>query len=782
MRRWSTASSQAPARLVLATATWLGLASCAGNEVTGPPAPKPVASIIVTPGADTMIALGRTRSYVAVARDVDGVTLPEAVIRWRSSDTLVARVDSITGVVTAVANGLATIEARSGSVIGSGSAAVIQFVAAVQVTPGTSSLGTIGDTQAYIAVARDSANAIVPGVRFLWGSSNPLVATIDTLGVATMVGAGTTTISATGRGVPAYAELTTTQTAVNLVFSVEPSAIVAGNAFATAVQVEVRDGAGSVVRGARIPVTLGVIDSPSILRGTTTVTSVDGVATFSGLTLERADNLNYLRATATGIDGDTSASFQVTAGPKDRLRLVMNQAPSAAVGVGDGAFAVQVLDRFGNHTAASYFASFEAVGDNGFSSAVFFATNSAGNLGERLFTGVGFRRPIGALQLRATASFPGEPTMYSEPLALSARANFEAVDVGVSHSCGLAAGRALCWGSGLNNQLGYSTAAQEDSLPGMVVLANPTDSLIQVVAMADRSCALSVTGAVHCWSFTPANPLAGTGPGGLQFTQLTASAQHICGLLASGAVYCWGNGASGQLGNGANLPSATPVQVTGSGSGVLIFASIDAGGNFTCGVTTTGAAYCWGLNTSGQLGDSTTTSRNVPTLVAGSGSGSRVFTAISAGLENWSCGINTLGQILCWGTGRMGIGAIADQMGAITVRLVPTQALASIALPPAVWQSVSVGQRHACAIGEQELHCWGEHHAIPGEYNGDPRPAAPVRVSVAGRSVLSVTSGQQSTCARNVNGLYCWGSNLSGALGSGSTEFAKVSVPTRVVQ
>jgi alpha-tubulin suppressor-like RCC1 family protein len=49
--------------------------------------------------------------------------------------------------------------------------------------------------------------------------------------------------------------------------------------------------------------------------------------------------------------------------------------------------------------------------------------------------------------------------------------------------------------------------------------------------------------------------------------------------------------------------------------GGVSFAAIDAGDKHTCGVTSTGAVYCWGDNTFGQLGDGTTTGRLVPTRV-----------------------------------------------------------------------------------------------------------------------------------------------------------------------
>jgi alpha-tubulin suppressor-like RCC1 family protein len=63
-------------------------------------------------------------------------------------------------------------------------------------------------------------------------------------------------------------------------------------------------------------------------------------------------------------------------------------------------------------------------------------------------------------------------------------------------------------------------------------------------------------------------------------------------MTASGAAYCWGDNYDGQLGNAtATWPnSTTPVAVSGG----LSFQSVSAGFSHTCGLTTSGASYCWG--------------------------------------------------------------------------------------------------------------------------------------------------------------------------------------------
>src|SRR5439155_7778918 len=95
-----------------------------------------------------------------------------------------------------------------------------------------------------------------------------------------------------------------------------------------------------------------------------------------------------------------------------------------------------------------------------------------------------------------------------------------------------------------------------------------------------------------------------------------------CGVTTSGAAYCWG--LRGQLGDGTSgTDRLTPVAVSGG----LTFAAVSARGFHTCGVTTSGAAYCWGTNGSGELGNGTRTGSLIPVAV----SGGLTFAAVSAG-------------------------------------------------------------------------------------------------------------------------------------------------------
>ena len=123
--------------------------------------------------------------------------------------------------------------------------------------------------------------------------------------------------------------------------------------------------------------------------------------------------------------------------------------------------------------------------------------------------------------------------------------------------------------------------------------------------------------------------------GRLTFQSLSAGARQTCGVTTAGAAYCWGDNRFGTLGDGSRMFSNVPVAV----AGMLTFQSLSADDIFhSCGVTTAGVGYCWGLNNFGQLGDGTKISSNMPVAVLGG----LTFQTVSAGGAH-SCGLTTAG-------------------------------------------------------------------------------------------------------------------------------------------
>ncbi len=104
-------------------------------------------------------------------------------------------------------------------------------------------------------------------------------------------------------------------------------------------------------------------------------------------------------------------------------------------------------------------------------------------------------------------------------------------------------------------------------------------------------------------------------PGLSSVVQLAAGEAHTCARTSAGQVYCWGLNNNGQLGDGTTLNRQAPTLVA-LPSGVTGFTRIAAGSLHTCGLTASGALYCWGDNLLGQLGDGTNTDRLQPVRVA----------------------------------------------------------------------------------------------------------------------------------------------------------------------
>ena len=97
-------------------------------------------------------------------------------------------------------------------------------------------------------------------------------------------------------------------------------------------------------------------------------------------------------------------------------------------------------------------------------------------------------------------------------------------------------------------------------------------------------------------------------------TAVAVGSSHSCALV-SGGVKCWGLNTNGQVGDSSQSQQLAPVDVTGLTSGVT---AISAGSSHSCALTTATGMKCWGLNQNGQIGDGTLViNRLVPVDVTG---------------------------------------------------------------------------------------------------------------------------------------------------------------------
>jgi len=314
-----------------------------------------------------------------------------------------------------------------------------------------------------------------------------------------------------------------------------------------------------------------------------------------------------------------------------------------------------------------------------------------------------------------------------------------------------------------------------------IVVGGQVLQVTQIAAGGAHTCALTPSGGVKCWGYDYYGQLGDGGSNTDQPTpvdvsglpsgvaSITAGIHHTCAVTTSGAAKCWGRDNLGQLGDGGtNTNRPTPVDVSGLTSGV---ASISAGAYHTCAVTTSGAAKCWGYDEYGQLGDGgTNTDKTTPVDVSGLTSG---VASISAG-SNHTCAVTTAGAAKCWGLGnggRLGNGTNTNQPTPVDVSGL-TSGVASI----------SAGGSHTCAVTTSgAAKCWGsDGNGQLGDGGTNTDKTTPVDVSGLTSGVASISAGNNHTCAVTTSGAEkCWGFGNSGRLGNGGT--ASSSTPVDVL-
>ena len=269
--------------------------------------------------------------------------------------------------------------------------------------------------------------------------------------------------------------------------------------------------------------------------------------------------------------------------------------------------------------------------------------------------------------------------------------NVQQLSLGFAHSCTLHDNTTVsCWGRNDSGQLGDGST-ENKSVP--TVVPNLV-SVRQVAAGDNHTCALLDNGSAKCWGAQGANRLGNDNTTAANIitpvfvqsldnaSHLTLGGAHSCALRADNTTYCWGDNSSGQLG-------------TQSLSGVE---HLSAGGDHTCAVKL-GEVLCWGKNDFGQLGVGNLDNSATPQAVLGLTDARKVYLGTAH-----SCAVRENGQALCWGKndfGQLGVG------NTYSWSLSPT--LLSL---DGVLEEMSLGRAHSCAVrADNTTYCWGENSA-----------------------------------------------------------------------
>jgi hypothetical protein len=224
----------------------------------------------------------------------------------------------------------------------------------------TAAVGTA--LTAFVVKVTDASNNPVEGATVNWALTNASVASATTHtgadGTSSYVmtlghTAGAASATASVAGVATSATFNATATAgpaSQLVFTVQPSNATSTSAIIPAVVVALRDQYGNATAATNnVTIAIGTNPSTGSLAGTTTVAAVNGSATFSNLSIDKAGTGYTLSATSTGLTGATSTAFNVGAGAAANLAIVAGDNVAAVVNTATSpAPSVRVTDAVGN--------------------------------------------------------------------------------------------------------------------------------------------------------------------------------------------------------------------------------------------------------------------------------------------------------------------------------------------------------------------------------------------------------------------------------------------------
>jgi alpha-tubulin suppressor-like RCC1 family protein len=171
----------------------------------------------------------------------------------------------------------------------------------------------------------------------------------------------------------------------------------------------------------------------------------------------------------------------------------------------------------------------------------------------------------------------------------------------------------------------------------------------------------------------------------------------VCALKTTGAAWCWGSNKTGQLGNGSTIDATAPVQVAGG----KIFTKLAVSPETVCGIQkTTNKLWCWGANEFGQVGDGSTIATPLPVAVDPDTTYKTI--AAATGNKKWFCGITDTNQARCWGRNSFG--------------QIYTGGTSSVTTPKAIQSispvsEISLGDHFACVLDTTAVGtCWGRNN------------------------------------------------------------------------
>jgi alpha-tubulin suppressor-like RCC1 family protein len=341
--------------------------------------------------------------------------------------------------------------------------------------------------------------------------------------------------------------------------------------------------------------------------------------------------------------------------------------------------------------------------------------------------------------------------------------------------CAIKNSKNYCWGS----NSGYQFYDPTDPGNLLVPTANDSDRNLTHVFAEDKFLCFLENKTLFCRGSNSSNQLGNSNAPGLNetpgkstlgLTDITSitTARGVTCAISGGKAYCWGDNSGsnseGVLGDGSTTDSSTPVPVNILTSGVT---SISAGGH-SCAIAA-GAAYCWGENGVGQIGDGTATDPvTEPSPVTGLGSGVTHITA--AWLVSYAV-VN--GAVKSWGSDNSG--RLGNDEGNSGNQNTPQDVYGLSSGVTELSPEAAFGN---CAAIDKDLYCWGADE-VNGEGPGDR--FVPEKIWTATSAIEKISTVFSHACVVVSGELYCFGESGSGQLGNGQKAYAPGESPTFLV-
>src|SRR2546426_4706593 len=452
------------------------------------------------------------------------------------------------------------------------------------VTPPTDTVAT-GDTVRLAATLKGAAGNVVTGRRIAWASHNLSVATVTGSGLVSGLDVGRATITATSEGNKDSAVVTVLPRVAFVTVTPDTASVIVG--YTIQLHAIPKDAGGNVLSG--LDVAWGSAHASIAMVSPSGLVTAVAETSYSGCV---GPGCYYFFLNITAAIGGTSGTARIMVMPHVASVTVI---PNAALLVAGSTVQLAATPK----DARGYELTARPV------------TWGTDNPTAATVSNAGLVTAVSHGSATITATSEGTTGTAQMVLVRVTSVTVAPETITVVH--GGSAQLTATLKDSAGSVLSYGPVTWSSS-SGVASVAPVTDRIASATGVSTGTAAIRATSGAARDSAT----IVVLPP--MSFAAVNVGATHTCAITAGGVAYCWGpNGVwltetGTLLGTGSRTgPQLCPVPYNPSDSiacstspiavsGGLTFAEVRPGPSHTCGLTTAGAAYCWGVEAAGALG------------------------------------------------------------------------------------------------------------------------------------------------------------------------------------